>query len=162
MNDCTIDYWVLKTIRCCGDDYHNCTLFLEILLYCNCKVCIDDEGTICAYYNNLIDYKNPSDIIGRWWKTVQLRSLKPVKPRITNRMHRELLKLQFDQDDLIYVAIANSSIDKKIISGDSDFGCNPISQKNRTDIKMYLKNIHRIVAITPKEAVTELIKNAKN
>lgn len=160
MNDCTIDVWVLKTIRCCGDEYHNCTLFLEILLYCKCKVCIDNEGIIFNYYNDLVDWKNPSDLIGQWWKTIQLRNLKPVEPRITDGMHRDLLKLKFDQDDLIYVEVANSSIDKNIITGDSDFGCNPISPKNKNEIKIYLKE-NRINAITPKEAVDELIKNAK-
>ena len=161
MNDCTIDVWVLKTIRCCGYDYPNCKLFIEILLDCNCKVCIDNKGVIFNYYTRLIDWKNLSDLIGRWWKTIQLRNLKRVKPRIEDEMYRDLLKLKFHQDDLIYVAVANSSIDKNIITGDSDFGCNPISSKNRNDIKIYLKDKQSINAITPKEAADELIKSAK-
>lgn len=153
MKDCTIDEWVLCTIRNSGDYYHDCVLFLEIILFTECRVCIDDKQKVLDFYNRLVDYRDPSDFIGRWLKAIQLQEkLKIVKPKITRKIKSELFQLKFHDDDLIYVGIAYASIEKKIISGDSDFGCNPRSAKNREDIKDCLEK-HGLTALTPLEVI---------
>jgi len=157
MMDCTIDVWILKTVKAGGEDYHNCVLFLEMIIETRCKVCVDNQGELLESYNKLVDYRNPADFIGRWWKHMQ-RNLKIVWPKLPTKIHNELSTLRFDEDDLIYVEIANASIDRKIVTGDSDFGCNPRSQKNREDIKSYLKNQLDVTPLTPEEAKNELFR----
>jgi len=55
MRDCTIDVWVLKNIRTGGEDYHNCVLFLALVIETRCKVCVDDKGEMWEYYSKLVD-----------------------------------------------------------------------------------------------------------
>lgn len=158
MNDCTMDEWVLRSIRggACGDIYHYCVSFIEaFLLEKKCQLCVDGKGTIVGWYENIANKnRGPSDIVKRWWESVQIKGkLKYVKPRITNAMKGKLKKMKFHDDDYIWVEVANVSISKRIVSGDSDFGCNPNSpKKNREDVRDYLKK-HGILAMPPQEAL---------
>ena len=156
MNDCTIDVWVLKVIREGGDDYNACLLFMATFLYEEkCQVCVDTEGVVAGWYDKIAYRKTDlTDVLKRWWCTIQadLR-VKPVRPRITKRMRCNLKKMVFHDDDYIWVGVANASTDKRIVSGDSDFGCNPDSpRKNRKDVRNYLEK-HGIRPMRPKEAL---------
>lgn len=160
MNDCTIDEWVLKSIREVGNDFHTCVLFIEEFLEEEkCLICVDQRGVITRLYNRIADRNtDKSDVVKQWWGTIQaLWRVKYVKPRITKEMREHLENMVFDTDDYIWVEVANASIDKRIVSGDKDFGCNPNSQKNREDIRNYLRQ-HGIHAMLPREALQLLQK----
>lgn len=160
MNDCTIDEWVLRVIREGEDDLHVCVLFIETFLNKKkCQICVDTEGVIVRLYNSIANRgTDRTDVLKRWWETIQTQMrVKFVEPRITKRMRRDLEKIGFDKDDYIWVKVANVSIDKRIVSGDKHFGCNPSSHKNREDIRNYLKQ-YEIYAMPPREALQLLQK----
>ena len=161
MNDCTIDEWVLRVIREGGDDYHVCLLFIETFLSKKrCQICVDTGGVITRLYNRIANRNTGlSDPVKQWWFAIQADlKMRPVEPRITEAMRRILKKMDFHDDDYIWVGVAYASNDKGIVSGDSDFGCNLNSpDKNKEEVREYLEE-NGIHAIHPREALQLLQK----
>ncbi len=158
MGDWVVDICILDTIKKEEELVLECITFLFLQSDKKEYICLDSDGEILSLYESHVNLYNPSDIIGKWWKKIQRRGLvRDVFGRLPHDLKNELLKLKFHDDDLIFVKVARGSLNKRIVSINSDFGCNFSSPKNRQDIKEFLKSFG-ILCLTPEEAIDDLKK----
>lgn len=149
-----MDVCVLDTVEKVGASAMSCVTFLHLQTRSNEYVCLDNDGTILSVYESHVNLHDPSDFVGIWWKTIQRRGLiRDIFAYLPKKQVNALLKLGFHDDDLIFVRVAFKSVSKRIVSINSDFGCNPSSPKNREDIKELLESFE-IHTVTPEEAIT--------
>jgi hypothetical protein len=156
VKDWVVDVCVLDTVEKVEEPALACVTFLHLQTVNNEGICLDNDGVILSTYESHVDLHNPSDFVGKWWKAVQHGNLvRFIFSHVPKTMEENLLKLKFHDDDIIFVRVAFASLSKRIVSLDSDFGCNPASSRNRDDIKELL-GTYRITTLTPAEAVTSL------
>lgn len=159
MGDWVVDVCILDNVDKVGESALACVTFLYLQEINNEFVCLDTNGVILSIYESHVNLHNPSDFVGKWWKAVQRRGLiRDIFASLPKKQEYTLLELKFHDDDLIFVKVAFNSVSKRIVSVDSDFGCNPSSPKNREDIKKVLESF-KIRAYTPDEARTKVLNS---
>lgn len=153
-----VDVCILDTVEKKEESAMSCVSFLYLQIRNNEYVCLDNNNIILSVYGSHVNLYDPSDFVGIWWKTIQRRGLvRDIFAHLPKKREDALLELGFHDDDLIFVKVAFKSVSKRIVSLDSDFGCNPSSPKNREDVKRLLESF-AICTLTPDEAITTLSK----
>jgi hypothetical protein len=156
LGDWVIDVCILDTVEKKEEPAMACVTFLYLQIRYNEHVCLDNDGVIVSVYESNVNLHDPSDLVGKWWKTVQRRGLvRDIFAHLPRKKADDLLRIGFHDDDLIFVRVAFRSVSKRIVSLDSDFGCNPSSPKNREDIKRLLESCE-VHTCTPEEAIADL------
>lgn len=157
MGDWTVDICILRCIEAKGELVMECITFLELQIKKNEYICLDTDNEILDKYESSVNLHNPSDIIGKWWKKIGHRGLvRDIFRGMPNDLREELSRMKFHDDDILYVEVAKQSLSKRIVSFDSDFGCCPLHEKNRGDIKELLESFE-VHCFDPEEAMNELL-----
>ncbi len=151
-----IDVCILENIGNMEESAIPCSAFLYLQMDKYEHICLDADGIIFSVYESHVDLHNPSDPVGKWWKFICHNNLiRNIFAHLPKKRENVLLELKFHKNDLVFVKVAFKSVSKRIVSLDSDFGCNPSSPKNREDIKELLESFG-IHTLTPEEAITDL------
>lgn len=165
LGDWTVDVCVLKYSDHDFETSLNCQHFILSFIKKNFYkkkeqfICVDKSGKILDSYKKHVNMKNPSDIIGKWLSSLcrYRTKIRVLYPDLNRKQKKKLLELGFHDDDLIYVEVANVSQKKRIVSVDTDFGCNPKKEKNRVDIREFINEQIGVSIYTPNEA-SEILK----
>ena len=147
MKQWVVDTWVLE--KCNDTDCYDCIDCIAFLTYLlrKGKLCLDHEEEIYEEYE---DYIKPRTFLFQWWSKIvgEAGHICRWSNKLADKHEDRLInKLGFHDDDIKFVGVAARSVDKLLVSGDSDY--------NET-IRDYLNSKLGITVLKPLAAIGEI------
>jgi len=148
-NDYVLDTYVfVHSMSKSDSDYDlDCVGLLWNIKEKNKVICIDIEGEILQEYKKHDFYKDR--FTGEIWRIMEgTNRIKRIYGKLSNKNKENLIKRKFDSDDFKFLAVANRTPSKKLVSGDSDY--------DEENVHEYICKKMRIVLQKPIDALNEM------
>lgn len=117
----TIDAWVIYVASDSTQE-----LYLKAVEFLNAvaiegRICVDHGGKILDEYEACFA-GFPTGFPVKWFDRMQRSGrIDFLAENLSEKVKRRLKRLHFHDDDLVYVAVASRSVDKVLVTGDSDY-----------------------------------------